>query len=194
MELGRQLDLPTYVSSDAIAACSAELIYGLGSGLPDFAYLYVDHSLGGGLIQNGRIRFSRDAAVSGIGKVLVPGQRNKMVPLWTLAGSPEATFDDQALHLLARGIAHAVYSASAVIGCDVIIIDGSLPPEARRRLVVSVKTEVARLDPRAAANLAIREGTREHRAAGLGAACLPLVDRFFPETAIDPGANIWRAG
>jgi hypothetical protein len=179
LALGRQLHLATYVSSDAVAACSGELIYGLGSGVPNFAYLHIGDSLGGGLVQGGHIHFARDGA--GIGKVPVPGPDGKTVPLWTLVEQPVSVSDEQRLSRLARGIAHAVYSISVTIGCDLAILDGSLPPPARRHIVVSVKGELGRLDAGMAARLAVREGTHERRTVGLGAACLPLVDRFFPQ-------------
>jgi len=191
-ELGRQLHLATYVSSDAVAACSGELIYGLGRGVTNFAYLHIGASLGGGLVQGGHIHFARDGAGLGIGKVPVPGPDGKTVPLWTLAEQPDAASDEQQLSLLARGIAHAVYSASVTIGCDLVIIDGSLPLPARRRIVVSVKSELGCLDAGMAAKLAVREGTHERRAVSLGAACLPLVDRFFPQTEISSGAILSR--
>lgn len=180
-ELGQQLHLAVYVSSDAVAACSGELIYGLGSGVPNFVYLFIGDSLEGGLVQDGHIHFARDATGLGIGKVPVAGARGKTVPLWTLAQRPDAASEDQWLTLLARGIAHAVYSASVMMGCDLVILDGSLPLAARRRIVVSVKSELSRLDRNMAVPLVVREGTRERRTLGLGAACLPLVDRFFPQ-------------
>ena len=193
LALGRQLHLATYISSDAVAACSGELIYGLGSGVPSFAYLFIGDSLGGGLVQNGQIHFARDAAGLGIGKVPVPGLDGATVPLWTLVEHPDAISDERRLAALARGIAHAVYSVSVTIGCELAVIDGLLPPAVRRRIVVSVKSELARLDAGMAAKLAIREGTSERRAVSLGAACLPLVDRFFPQAEISSGATLSRS-
>jgi hypothetical protein len=192
IELGRQLHLATYISSDAVAACSGELIYGLGSGVPNFAYLFIGDSLDGGLVQNGQIHFARHATGLGIGRVPVSGQRGETVPLWTLAEHPDAASDEAWLSLLARGIAHAVYAASVTIGCDLAIIDGSLPLATRRRIVVSVKSELARLDPSTATRLAVREGTRERRTVSLGAACLPLVDRFFPQSETSSGTTVAR--
>jgi predicted NBD/HSP70 family sugar kinase len=99
-------------------------------------------------------------------------------------GTGKSSADDW-VNALGRGIAYAVYSASAVTGCEAVIVDGSIPPFQRRGIVDALKDHLARFDAAAAERLVIREGTRDRKAIALGAACLPLVDRFFPQPAAD---------
>jgi len=182
--LGRTLGLATYVSSDTVAACSAELIYGLGAGLSDFAYVFIDESVSGGLVQDGRIHFSRDGVGANMGKMLVPNADAKMVALHTLAaGARQKKSNARELDLLARGIAYAVHSASAVVTFSAVVIDGAIPAEELRYIGAVLRGFVVELlDPNARA-LSVREGSHARKAIALGAACLPLADRFYPESA-----------
>lgn len=183
--LGESVDLAVHISSDAKAACSAELIYGLGGGLPDFAYVFVDDSIGGGLVHDGQMRFSRDVSGSNIGKVLVVDKRRRMVPLWTLAARLGAASPGGAgLNDLAHGIAHAVHSISAVANFGTVVVDGAIPPETRTRLVTSIKRHLSDMDVDAPAHLTVREGSIARKSIAFGAACLPLVDRFFPQASL----------
>ena len=184
-QLAKRLDVAAHISSDAKAACSAELIYGLGGGLSDFAYVFVDDSIGGGLVHESQMRFSRGVSGSNIGKVLVLDKRRRMVPLWTLAARlGEGSPDRAALDDLAHGIAHAVHSISAVASFDTVIIDGALSPTTRTQLVTSLKKHLSDMDADAPAHLAVREGSIARKSIAFGAACLPLVDRFFPQTSL----------
>ncbi len=179
--LGQSLDLATYVSSDALAACSAELIYGLGSGVADFLYVFVDESISGGLVQGGRIRFSRDDAGANIGKVLVPNTQGQMVPLRTISvGTPRRAASAKSVDLLARGIAQAVIAAASLAPFATVIVDGSVPQETLQQITVKLRAWLAELGGGEAAELGIREGSQHRKNVALGAACLPLADRFYP--------------
>jgi predicted NBD/HSP70 family sugar kinase len=184
--LAASVELVAHVSSDAKAACSAELIYGIASGLQDFAYVFVDTSISGGLVHEARMRFSRDVGGSNIGKVLVLDRdRRRMVPLWTLAARLGADASDKAaLDDLAHGIAHAVHSISAVANFDTVIVDGTIAPETRTPLVTSIKKHLSDMDADATAHLTVREGSLARKSTAFGAACLPLVDRFFPQETL----------
>ena len=181
--LGQEVGIATYVSNDAVAACSAEQIYGLGGGLSDFAYVFIDESVSGGLVQDGRIHFSRDGAGANVGKVLVPNAATKMVPLRSLAsGARSKKPIAKDLELLARGIAFAVYSASAVVSYSAVIVDGSIPAENINHLCALLRSFLAEIDEVITVPLIVREGSHVRKAVALGAACLPLADRFYPET------------
>jgi predicted NBD/HSP70 family sugar kinase len=182
--LGPLVDLPVYLSGDAAAACSAELIYGLGSGIADFLYVFIDHTVSGGFVLNGHIRFARDDTGPNIGRTLVPGDSGEMVPLASLAPirPPADGTDRRSLDALARGIAHAAHAAVSMLPCETVIIDGSLPPDMVHQATLAVRSCLAELDRGALPALAVREGSRWRKAVPLGAACLPLADRFFPES------------
>lgn len=175
--LGQSLDVATYVSSDALAACSAELIYGLGSGVSDFLYVFIDESISGGLVQGGRIRFSRDDAGANLGKVLVPNGKGDMVPL---RGLSRKGASGKSVDLLARGIAQAVVAAASVVPCATVIVDGSESTDTLQQITVKLRAALAELGGSETAELSVREGSQHRKNVALGAACLPLVDRFYP--------------
>lgn len=176
-EFGQSLGLATYVSSDAVSACSAELIYGHGVGVSDFLYVFIDRSISGGMVQNGRIRFSRDDTGPNIGQFLVATPDGSLVPLRTLADSGGAPADR--LSTLARNIAYAVHSASSVVNFDAVIIDGDLSHDHLHRLTSELRSTLSDL---AGVDIPfVSEGSLALKGAAIGAACLPLADRFFPE-------------
>jgi predicted NBD/HSP70 family sugar kinase len=179
--LGQEIGISTYVSNDAVAACSAEQIYGLGGGLSDFAYVFIDDSVSGGLVQDGRIHFSRDGAGANLGKVFVPNADGEMVSLRSLASAGMRKLSAKELELLARGVAYAVYSASAVVSYSAVIVDGAIPTADISRVCALLRNFLADIDKDSATPLVVREGSHARKAAALGAACLPLADRFYPE-------------
>jgi predicted NBD/HSP70 family sugar kinase len=185
-ELGRSLSLATYLSSEVVAACGAEIIYGLGVGLSDFIYVFLGHSIEGGMVQKGRIKFSRDGRTGNIGRVPVP-DGDGLVRLADLLKAPRGRGSGNGARAkrIGEGLAYAVYSAMAVAGCNAVIIDGSVATALRRQISDALRSRIGELEAGAAASLIIRDGTHDRRHQALGAACLPLVDRFFPEPISD---------
>jgi predicted NBD/HSP70 family sugar kinase len=162
--LGRQLGIATYASTDAVAACSAELIYGLGGGLSDFAYVFIDDSVTGGLVQDGHIHFSRDGTGANMGKVLVPDSEARMVPLRTLAAAAQRKASiTKDLDLLARGIAFAAHSASAVVRYSAVIVDGAIPIENLSHISAKLRSLLAEFVEADGLPLAVREGSHARR-------------------------------
>lgn len=178
-KIGRSLDLSINVSSDALAACSAELIYGLGPTVPDFLYAYLDNSMAGGLVQNRRIRFSRDDTGPNLGKLLVPSGKSGPVALKTLAVTADASIN--AVALLADGLAHAIANCAALMPCQTIIVDGPLPAHMLRLIMAKLRSAIARLDIVDGADIVAREGSMARKSNAMGAACLPLLHRYYPE-------------
>ena len=178
-DLGQALDLFTCVSSEAVAACSAELIYGLGGAMSDFLYAFVDHSVSGGLVQGGHIRFSRDEDGANVGRMMVPDGDSGMVRLNTIAARCAATGEPQDCDRLARGLAHAAYAALSIFGYGAVIVDGALPHGVLQRIVVGVREalgEIAGGDgsaPFGSTRLAQPQAACPRR--GLPAACPPIL-------------------
>jgi predicted NBD/HSP70 family sugar kinase len=76
-------------------------------------------------------------------------------------------------------LAYAIVSASSVIDFEAAVIDGWMPEDVRRRLVEATRAATAGIDVEGLTLPAIREGTVGHNARALGAASLPLSDRFL---------------
>jgi predicted NBD/HSP70 family sugar kinase len=178
-EVGRHLDLSVNVSSDALAACSAELIYGLGPTVPDFLYVFLDDAVGGGLVQDRRIRFSRDDTGPNLGKLLISNGKARPVPLKNLAVGENANAN--AIGQLAEGIACAIANCAALIPCQTVIVDGPLPAHILRLVMAKLRSAIAQLDFIGSADIAAREGSMARKSIAMGAACLPLLNRYYPE-------------
>lgn len=178
-QLGRSLDLPVTVSSDALAACSAELIYGLGPTVPDFLYVFLDDAVGGGLVQDRRIRFSRDETGPNLGKLLVPSGKARPTQLKNLAIGNDG--DANSIGQLAEGIAYAITNCAALIPCQSVIVDGPLPAHKLRLVMAKLRSAIAQLNVLDAADITAREGSMARKSIAMGAACLPLLDRYYPD-------------
>lgn len=182
-ELGHTLDLFTCVSSQAVAACSAELIYGLGGAMSDFLYAFVGHSVSGGLVQGGHIRFSRDEGGANVGRMMVPDGEGGMVALNALAARYAASTDPADGDRLSRGLAHAAYAALSIFGYEAVIVDGVLPHGGLQKIVVGMREALGEIGKGGGSGLSVQLGSLSRKPLALGAACLPLARRFFPESA-----------
>lgn len=181
-DLGRTLDLFTCVSSQAVAACSAELIYGLGGAMSDFLYAFIGHSVSGGLVQGGHIRFSRDEDGANVGRMMVPDGEGRMIALNMLAARHAASEDSADCDRLSQGLAHAAHAALSIFGYEAVIIDGGLPHASLQRIVVGMREALGEIG-KGGSSLSVQLGSLTRRPVALGAACLPLARRFFPESA-----------
>jgi predicted NBD/HSP70 family sugar kinase len=197
-------DLPVYVQNDATAACGAELVFGSGERPTDFLYFYIGNFVGGGLSLNGQLYAGRTGNAAAIGSMPVPGPDGRMRQLISVASMAslermikEAGGDsaqlwatptrwalpdgvlDRWISEASKGMAHAILCACSVIDFDTVMIDGWLTPEVRAALTQATQAELARLDLAGIEPPQVREGTVGHEARTLGAAALPLSQRYL---------------
>jgi len=147
------------VENDASAACGAELALG---------------------DQSARQQLIDVASLAVLEKSLDRIGRNTL----TLWGPPEEwDVDDDVLTRwighAASGLANAIVAAASVIDFEAALLDGWLPKGTRSRLVVATEAELAKLNLDGIDPPEIRPGTVGPDARALGAACLPLSDRFL---------------
>ena len=213
-ELASICDMPVYLQNDATAACAAELVFGKHPGLSDYLYLYIGTFVGGGVVLNGSIYSGRTGNAGALGPLPVTGPDGKPVqlldrasimllermlkadgrdasPLWN---SPDhwAGFEDLAeewIAIVARGLAQAIVSAASIIDFEHVIIDGGLPVEVREEIVAATRLEVNHYDLRGLQVPKILPGTVGPLARALGAASLPLFDKYL----IDRNARLGDA-
>lgn len=203
-ELAAELPWPVYVQNDATAACGAELVFGDSAGLQDFIYFYVGAFIGGGLVLNGGLFAGRTGNAAALGSMPVPdgaGGSTQLIDVASLvllerrlraAGLPvDALYDPAAdwagygaaledwLAGAARGIAHAVAAACAIIDFEAAVIDGAFPEGVRDRLIQAVGGELGRLDLSGIDRPWLRAGSIGPVARALGGASLPLFDRYL---------------
>ncbi|WP_151717919.1 ROK family transcriptional regulator [Gemmobacter serpentinus] len=201
--------LTVTVQNDATAACGAELVFGTGEKPNDFLYFYFGTFIGGGLVLNGQLHTGRTGNAAGVGPMPVPGPDGRMRSLMTVASlstlaqamdaagepsdglweSPEnwqisEGVLDQWLEEAAQALASAILSASTLLELGAVLIDGWMPPRIRAALTARVNAAFLRLDLSGIDPPLIREGTVGAEARSLGAAAIPLAQRFL----LDRGA------
>ncbi len=203
-ELTAITGLPVYLQNDATSACGAELVFGTGDRPKDFLYFYFGYFIGGGLVLNGQIFLGRTGNAAGVGAMPVPtgdhGMRQLLTvaSMSTLANAMEAT-GESSDHLweqpdrwdvseavlskwmdaAAEGLANATLSAAALLEIDTVLIDGWMPPAIRAEITQRTAAALQRLDLAGITAPQVREGTVGAHARTLGAAAIPLSQRYL---------------
>lgn len=203
-ELSVVAGMPVTVQNDATAACGAELVFGTGDKPLDFLYFYFGYFIGGGLVLNGRLFTGRSGNAAGVGPMLVPGPDGRMRRLLTVAslsvlademeaaGEPSAALWeapgpwtisppvlDRWLNEAAEGLAAAILGAAALMELGGVLIDGWLPADLRAELTRRTRDALHRLDLAGIDPPVIRQGTIGPEARSLGAAAIPLAQRYL---------------
>jgi predicted NBD/HSP70 family sugar kinase len=203
-DIGASWDFPVYMRNDGSAACGAELVFGDQNRPRDFLYFFIGFFVGGGLVIQNSLFTGRTGNAAALASIPIGMEDNKVRQLVDVAsvvtlermvieagGTREMIWDDPAHWALpddvleawitgaAEGLAYAILSASCLIDFESVMIDGWLPDAVRADLVSRV---AARLDQISIAGIQvpqIREGTIGRDARALGAASLPLSERFL---------------
>ncbi len=203
-EIQARCAFPVYLQNDATSACGAELVFGRGAGVSDFVYFYIGAFAGGGVVLNGSLYAGATGNAGALGSMPVPGPGGKPIQLIDVASiavlekalsargieagqlwtSPENWGDvgeelDRWIDRAGAALAYAIVAASSVIDFEAAIIDGWMPVDVRRRLVAATRDATAEIDVEGLTLPEIREGSVGHPARALGAASLPLSDRFL---------------
>ena len=203
-ELERASGLPVYKQNDASSACSAELVFGTQALPANFMHIYLAFFVGGGLVIDRTLFSGARGNAAGLGPLRVPDRAGQMRPLidhaslvqletaMRIAGlDPMVLWDDATawdippeildpwLDQTAFALAGAAHAAMSLLDLDAMLIDGWIPVALRRRLVEEVERHFAAIDQTGIAAPAIREGSVGPDARALGAASLPLSDRWL---------------
>ncbi|MBS3980165.1 MAG: ROK family transcriptional regulator [Rhodobacteraceae bacterium] len=207
-ELGAVTGLPVYVQNDATSACGAELIFGTGERPKDFLYFYFGTFIGGGLVMNGQLFLGRTGNAAAVGSIQVPapspgpgGGTRRLIDLasmsvlaeameaageasdhlwsqhdrWEVSDGVLSAWLDQA----AGALAHATLAAAALLEIEAVLIDGWMPLAVRAEMVRRTRGALLGLDLAGIEPPVIREGTVGADARALGAAAIPLSQRYL---------------
>ena len=203
-ELSALAGMPVHVQNDATAACGAELVFGTGERPKDFLYFYFGYFIGGGLVLNGQLFTGQFGNAAGVGPMPVPGPDGRMRRLMSVASLsvlakaveaaggqsdqlwqspdrwdlPEDVLDAW-MTSAAGGLASAILSASTLLEMQAVLIDGWMPPSVRAEITRRTEAALYRLDLSGIEPPAIREGTVGADARALGAAAIPLSQRYL---------------
>ncbi len=196
--------LPVYIQNDASSACGAELVFGTGERPRNFLYFYLGTFVGGGLVIGGQLFLGATGNAAGVGSMPVPGGGGRMQSLigaasmQSLADAMAANGEnadhlweqanvwrvsapvlDDWLDRTARGLAWATLSATALLELDAVLIDGWIPSDIRSEITARVAKALRALDTAGVVLPAVREGTIGAFARSLGAAAIPLSQRYL---------------
>lgn len=195
---------PIHFCNDASAACAAELLFGRGRELQDFAYFYLGYFIGGGIVLNGSLYLGRHGNAGALASFPITsarGRSEQLVHATSLAilereiardgGDPELLWRDLGqwqgagpalerwMARAAEEVATAAAGVMAVLDCSAIVIDGAVPLHVRGQFVRAVEQALKNVDTQGLAEFPVLEGSVGADARALGAASLPLFDNFI---------------
>ncbi len=200
--LAEVVDLPIFICNDTSAACGAELVFGAQDKPRDFLYFYIGYFVGGGLVLDSKLYTGKSGNAGALGSMPLAGNaQRQLVDVASLATleaalrdagetrrapwSDPAAWDfsadilDPWLDSTAEALAQATRAAVCLIDFDTVLIDGSFPENIRAEIVARARHHLAALPLPGVTLPDLREGTVGSDARTLGAASLPLSDRFL---------------
>lgn len=211
-DLGQHLPYPVFLRNDASAACGAELVLGNQTLPRDFVYFYIGFFIGGGVVLNGALHTGENGNSGALGSMPVraPDGRNvQLIEMASIFGleqrllaegmDPTRLWTDPTdwpipenlvadwIDCAAKSIAQASIACLSVIDFKAVVIDGWFPPAIRKRLRDCVTSALAGQNMAGLHAPEVFEGSLGSDARALGAATLPLTDRFL--ITADSGMN-----
>lgn len=203
-EVAEALGMPVFLQNDATAACSAELAFGEKPLPANTLCFFIAFFIGGGLALGNTLYTGSTGNAASIGPLHVPDLDGVSRPLIDLASL--ATLENTLLqngidpqkmwidpdswdfpdHLTAawreqcaHALAHAIQSVQAILDLELVLIDGWMPRELCNDLTDNITTILGDLDMTGINRPVIATGTMGADARVLGAASLPLSQRFL---------------
>ncbi|MCB1390728.1 MAG: ROK family transcriptional regulator [Rhodobacteraceae bacterium] len=202
---------PVFHENDATAACGAELVFGKLALPADVVHVYVGFFVGGGLVLDGALHPGRSGNSGALGSMPVRDAQGHRVQLIDIASTarleaaviaaghssamiwttpdywpvPETILGPW-LDAAADGLAQVAVAAQAVVDFQAMVIDGWMPKTVRQRLVEATGAALERQNFAGLERPQLIEGTIGADARALGAAALPLTDRFLVDRGRRP--------
>ncbi len=203
-EIADSWSFPVYLRNDASAACGAELVFGDQNRPRDFLYFFIGFFVGGGLVLDNTLYTGRTGNAAALGPMPIAGRDGAVNQLLDLAslisleqlviakgGSTDMIWEapqswridpdvlDPWIETAAGGLAFAIFSAACLIDFESVMIDGWLPADVRDVLVRRTTDRLEALRAKGIDLPVVRAGTIGSDARSLGAASLPLSEKFL---------------
>ncbi|NVO28808.1 ROK family transcriptional regulator [Donghicola sp. C2-DW-16] len=204
-EIESRCDFPVFLQNDASAACSAEVVFGEADGRPDdFLYFFIGFFVGGGLVLDNTVYTGKTGNAGAVGSVPIAFNGTRLTQLVDVASlsclenamveqgltadaiwaNPQSWSVPQSLidtwiEDASEGLAYAIASASSLIDFGCVMIDGWMPEDIREELVKRTQDKASSLNTAGIELPHIQAGTIGSDARALGAASLPLSERFL---------------
>jgi predicted NBD/HSP70 family sugar kinase len=218
--LGAATGLPAVLCNDATAACAAELAVGGIGAARSALYIYLGSFVGGGLVLEGRLQRGAQGNAAALGSMPMAEADAAGRPLQLIhAASPVflaralqaagidadaaiggtatlaqadalfAAWRDRAAPALAR----AIVAAASVVDVEAVVIDGLLNPRWLGQVAQATKAALPGMNRAGLSPFALTAGRIGADARVLGAALLPLQERYAPHPDLvlrsPPGAE-----
>jgi len=208
-ELEAATGLSVLLDNDGTAACGAELLFGRGRECANYAYFYASSFVGGGIVMDNRVIRGPSGNAGALGTVRVAGPDGSMKALLDGASlyvledavcaaggsgrdvwqNPDSwsgfeTILDDWLTATGDYLAQAIVSACSVLDFEAVIIDGTMPGEARARMVAACDQALSRQDLSGVTRPAVMEGALGPNAQVTGAASLPIMARYLVDNDV----------
>lgn len=205
-ELRAAWNFPVFVCNDASTACGAELVFGDQNKPRDFLYFFVGFFIGGGLVLDSSLYTGPTGNAAALGSIMVPtadGAMRQLVDVASLSAleetlaasgdqsamiwdSPETWQVPQAplelwLDRAAQAISQVIMSSVCVVDVGHVLVDGWMPQNMRVALVARIQAQIAQISVAGVQKPDVIEGSIGSDARALGAASLPLSNRFLVE-------------
>ena len=203
-ELKASLGLPVYLQNDASAACGAELAFGRGARPQDFLHFFIGYFIGGGIVIDNRLYTGRSGNAAALGSLPIAqadGSYRQLADMaslclleralqdagqsseslwgptgkWVVEDSMLETWLDQTC----RCLAIAIIASCSVVDVGAVLIDGWLPGPVRAEIVARTAAILKEIEAPGIEKPEVLEGTIGPNGRSLGAASLPLSDRYL---------------
>jgi len=197
-------DFAVFLCNDASAACGAELVFGDQNKPRDFLYFFLGFYIGGGLVLNGALYTGSTGNAAALGSMRIPapdGGYRQLVDVASLAtlkaalaaagGGGEMPWDapqhwripdtilDTWLNDAAVGVGHAILASTCVVDVRHVYVDGWMPADVRADLARRIAAALEDMSMPGVEAPDVGEGSIGGDARALGAASLPLGERFL---------------
>jgi predicted NBD/HSP70 family sugar kinase len=206
--LAQATGLPATLINDATAACAAELALGEAIRTPSALYLYLGSFIGGGLVLDGRLHRGAQGNAAALGSMPMAaadarGRPRQLIhdasPIFLERRLGAAGLDGAALiagvaahpeaerlfaewrAVAAPALARCVAAAASVIDFETVALDGVLHRRWLDALVGDLRVSLDGLNRTGLSPFALTVGAIGEQARVLGAALLPLQNRFAPD-------------
>lgn len=209
-QLESSTGLAVSLFNDATAACAAEMIAGDRIRKRSALYFFLGTFVGGGVVIDGRLHRGEQLNAGAIGSLPMngsdsDGKPNQLIHLTSVIelerALASAGFDssdmfgflpvDDAEFIFKKwmrrtvpALSRAIISATSVIDFQEVVIDGLLCPPWRQRIVNAVSKECGKLNHAGLSPFEIAIGSIGPSARVLGAALMPLIQRFSPDSEL----------
>lgn len=203
-EIATNWDFPVYLQNDASAACGAELVFGETDRPSDFLYFFIGFFVGGGLVVDNALYTGRTGNAAALGSIplgMHGASTRQLVDVASLAslekeliavgGNADMIWEnpkswsvqddivERWMDEACEGLAYAILSAVCLVDFPLVMIDGWLPDDIRAEIVRRTQDRVTSANLAGVAAPDVRAGTIGSDARSLGAASLPLSERFL---------------